>query len=117
MDKNTIKENKREFDFWLEDGEVLYRYKNEEHHSDLGWMKMSDGVNFFSSNCIYIMNDSAVEFRKAIVDGKKIEFRTLVEQDEKSNVDNDVYEWKVLNICNKKDFAFNENLSDYRIAQ
>ena len=115
MDKLTVKNNKREFDFWLEDGEVLYRYINSEHHAETGWQKMPDGVNFFSPKCHYVINDDAVEFRKAIVDGKKIEFFDIKEE-HPTDKSKDVYDWKVLNIC-KKDFYFNDDLTQYRVAK
>ena len=81
-------------------------------------MKMSDNVNFFTPNCIYVMNDKAVEFRKAIADGKKIKFRFLVEEDENGDVSKNVYEWRVLDICNNKSFSFNDDfLCDYMISE
>lgn len=95
MDKNTIKKYKKEFDAWLNDQDVFYRYKKEDFHKDIGWSKLTESANFFSSNCIYILNDEFVDFRKAIADGKIIEVYTLVKQ-HKTNPFLDEFKWKKL---------------------
>ena len=74
MNKAVITQYKDVFDFWLKSGTVLYRYKQDSDFLDLGWMEMSDTANFFSANCFYVQDDKYAKYRKALADGKTIQY-------------------------------------------
>ncbi len=69
---------------------------------------------FFSSNCIYILNDKHVEFRKAIADGKKIKMYLLQKEDE-FDEDKDIYDWVELKDIDYN-YSFEENSNLYTIV-
>lgn len=68
MDKATIKKYKSEFNAWLDDKDVLYRYVRDDFHTESGWMVLTGGVNLFSPNCIYITPEYK-EIKQAYYDG------------------------------------------------
>lgn len=75
MDKSTLLAYKDVFNFWIDGGSVLCRYKDKQHHKEAGWMELNEDTNFFSANCFYIENDAYVEWRKARTENKTIEFK------------------------------------------
>lgn len=79
MDKKIINKFKKEFDTWLDGEEVLCRYINEDFYADTGWMDLTENANFFSANCIYIIKDKYAELRKAIAEGKTIQYNRATE--------------------------------------
>lgn len=115
MNKNTIKKYKKAFDSWLEKDEVLCRYKRDDFHEDIGWMRLNENVNFFSDNCIFILNDFAVELRKAIAEHKTIQFWKIKEQHQ-TYKSKDTYEWIELRNIDVN-YAFEKDLKLYRIKE
>lgn len=69
MNKELIKKYKNEFNHWLEEGKILYKHK----HSIAWWT--NDCWNYSSDYVqAIIINDDFVEFRKALAEGKTIQF-------------------------------------------
>ena len=70
MNKQLINKYKPEFDHWLNEGSVLI-------NSDLGWCPIATefawGCNI-SVDALLVINDEYVEFRKALAEGKTIEY-------------------------------------------
>lgn len=69
MNKELIKKYKNEFNHWLKEGKILYKHK----HSIAWW---TDDCWNYSSDYVQaiIINDDFVEFRKALAEGKTIQF-------------------------------------------
>ena len=82
MNKELIKKYKVEFNYWLNGGELLYSYIDDK----LLWKSMDEiDKNTYpvyirnpfqlSEHHIIIINDEYVEFRKALAEGKTVEFK------------------------------------------
>ena len=70
MNKQLINKYKHEFDHWLNEGSVLI-------NSDLGWCPIATEFTWscnISVNTLFIINDEYVELRKALAEGKTIEY-------------------------------------------
>ena len=72
MNKQLINKYKPEFDHWLKGGKMLFKYTI----MDENWLHRGNQHEW--DNChissIYIINDEYVEFRKALAEGKTIEY-------------------------------------------
>ena len=68
MNKELINKYKPEFDHWLNDGELLL-YDIVD-----GWQLLQDDSVFNSQFSTIVINDEFVEFRKALAEGKVIEY-------------------------------------------
>ena len=70
MNKQLINKYKHEFDHWLNEGSVLI-------NSDLGWCPIATEFAWscnISVDALFVINDEYVEFRKALAEGKVIEY-------------------------------------------
>ena len=113
MDKQTVLAHMTVFTHWLNDGKVLVRYTNPDFFAELGWMPFSNASNFWSSNCMYIIDDQYVEYRKHLHAGGTIECYLIHEQ--MDNPIDDVYTWQHLSIATgNPSFTFSSDLQ-YRI--
>ena len=103
MNIELIKKYKVEFDHWLNGGKLLAYYKTDEEPkwwSDEESMNY-DGVDNFSSilqnslkleDVLIVIDDEYVEFRKALAEGKIVQYYECVHQNELcSNLDK--YDW------------------------
>lgn len=80
MNIKLIKTYKAEFDHWLNDGSVIWQSNGGKE-----WREVRD-INCFKNSSVQIkdvkhivINDEYVEFRKALCDGKTIQFKDLTE--------------------------------------
>ena len=77
MNKELIKTYKAEFDHWLNGGTLLYRCFNYIEQEFTAWEKCNAGFSWNTSGihtpCI-IINDEYVEFRKALAEGKTVQY-------------------------------------------
>ena len=75
MNIDTIKKYKNEFDHFVNGGKLLWARARD---SKLSWLKATGNhQEFFNTNeeyYIYIIDDEYVEFRKALAEGKTIEY-------------------------------------------
>lgn len=73
MNKEIINKFKKEFEHWLKGGKILYRRRNWVNPNS--WQS-SDQIweHPDNSNLDIIINDEYVEFRKALADGKIVEY-------------------------------------------
>lgn len=78
MNKELIKKYKKEFDYWLDNPDNLLFY--DEHHNgwynlhyDYQWNCTVEEVEEFGKYG-YVINDEYVEFRKALAEGKIIQY-------------------------------------------
>ena len=70
MNKQLINKYKPEFDHWLNGGSILIK-------SDLGWCPIATEFAWscnISVDALFVFNDEYVEFRKALAEGKTIEY-------------------------------------------
>ena len=72
MNKELIKKYKKEFDHWLNGGEVLFFYWEDWYSSTYNPEMV---FNHISPDDVkyYVINDEYVEFRKALAEGKSIQ--------------------------------------------
>ena len=73
MNKELIKKYKKEFDYWLNGGEVLFFYWEDWYSSTCNPEMV---FNHISPDDVkyYIINDEFVEIRKALAEGKTIQY-------------------------------------------
>ena len=79
MNTELIKKYKKEFDYWVNGGKILMHYGNK-------WIPVALDAKweFFISDLEemrsfgYVIADEYVEFRKALAEGKTIEYYTIV---------------------------------------
>ena len=97
MNKELIKKYKEEFDYWLNGGSLEYKVFN------YGWA-VSNNVTFnweLPENIEHIViRDEYVEFRKALAEGKKIEFLDNVDNswtpfDDRVGFGNHIREYRI----------------------
>lgn len=74
MNTELIKKYKAEFDHFLNDGKVICRTE-----SDGPWHNVDNSTWEIESDIVFIINDDYVEFRKALCEGKTIQFKDLTE--------------------------------------
>lgn len=97
MNIELIKKYKAEFDHWLNGGEVIYNFKDNRKFYNLTWDESIDALNYI------IVNDEYVEFRKALAEGKTIQWTSSDNQ----------YDYPLWEIVTKIDTYFPVNR--YRI--
>ena len=116
MNKELIKKYKKEFNSWLENIDVIWKSKG-------GTFRSISDINCFdlrrvsdSSMVSYIIiNDEYVELRKALTEGKTIQFYDVVEQHE-TNPSLDVYGWRDFKSF-KPNSSFTFPIDKYRIKE
>lgn len=67
MNRDIIKANKKEFDYWLENGKNSILVK-----AILGWTPLDIDSNWNLEGYEIVINDKLVAYRKALVEGKKV---------------------------------------------
>lgn len=73
MNKELINKYKPEFDHWLNGGELLLGYKSKVE--PIEWkILVEDDWDYCTTKHIIIINDKYVEFRKALVEGKIVQY-------------------------------------------
>lgn len=71
MNKELILKYKKEFEHWLQGGELLFKHRNSTAWwTDVYWAYSTDYIQ------AVIINDEYKEFRKALAEGKTIQFKT-----------------------------------------
>lgn len=110
MNKELIKKYKKEFDHWLNGGEVLYFYWEDWYSSTCNPEMV---FNHISPDDVkyYVINDEFVEFRKALAEGKTIQYNFGNHGINKKDFPN---EWKDLD-QSIRILADRACLEDYRI--
>ena len=75
MNKELINKYKPEFDHWLNDGSILVKYVNK-NQAESGYKDWHEDNDVFESNLDYliIINDQYSIYRKALAEGKTIEY-------------------------------------------
>jgi hypothetical protein len=71
MNKELIKKYKAEFDHWLNGGSLLLG--QEKPDNTFEWV-LPTVIPWNNISCTYIINDKYVEFRKALAEGKTVQF-------------------------------------------
>lgn len=131
MNKELIKKYKKEFDHWINEGSLLARVITSDEDDFLYtiWYEVDNKVlalEEWTSNYLFnltdiqtnyykpqfIIDDEYVEFRKAIIEGKTIQYYDCVFQHELC-VNLDKYDWIDLSIATSS-FTFSDKLK-YRI--
>ena len=101
MNKKLIKKYKKEFDYWLEGGDIIAKFKNG------GWVKSSPNIDFSwavpEQVLAIVIDDEYVEFRKALAEGKTIQHYNTIHTPHK---------WT--DVIYKDTIKFSDNIS-YRI--
>ena len=70
MNKQLIKKYKAEFDYWLDGGKLQAKFVYDE------WVEApKDIFSYNMVNFVLVIDDEYVEFRKALAEGKVIEFK------------------------------------------
>lgn len=69
MNKEVIKKYKKEFDWWLTGGEVFIQDQNGKW-----FIKQNDHWTYDGA---YVINDKYVELRKALVEGKTVQYKAF----------------------------------------
>lgn len=69
MNKELIKKYKAEFDHWLNGGRLLSKHINNKD-----WYEATD-PSFSNINVSYVIYDEYVELRKALAEGKTVQYR------------------------------------------
>lgn len=80
MNKETIKRYQNEFNHWLNEGTLLWTRSRD---TTKVWTPAREThTDFFSTNdeyYIYVINDEYVEFRKALAEGKTIQYNPITQ--------------------------------------
>lgn len=75
MNKALVKKYKKEFDHWLNDGTLLMANKNIK-----SWITLTNNTwdveENFINDLLIVINDEYAEFRKALAEGKTVEYMT-----------------------------------------
>jgi molybdopterin converting factor small subunit len=78
MNRELIKKYKKEFDYWLDNPDNLLFKSNIDKESK--WRKFDDSgddwtwTHHYNDKVKIVINDEYVEFRKALAEGKTIQF-------------------------------------------
>ena len=75
MNKELIKKYKAEFDHWLDGGKLLQKQINLVIPAE--WEEFLEDWDWPIDELAVIINDEYVEFRKALAEGKIIQYRNL----------------------------------------
>ena len=75
MNKELIKKYKKEFDHWLNGGEVLFFYWGDWYSSTYNPKMVFNHINPDDVKC-YVINDEYATYRKASAEGKVVEVAT-----------------------------------------
>lgn len=79
LQKEEIKRNLTAFNYWLQDsGDLLYRKRNTDGKFSEWKLSLSPFSSPFEDGAEYIINDELVEFRKALAEGKTIQYNPLL---------------------------------------
>ena len=92
MRKETIIKYEKEFLAWCKDESVLLGAPASMHDKTLIWREVRDFNDWKPLDTVYVLNDSYSDYRKALAEGKSIEFYELVDEDEFDST-KDVYKW------------------------
>ena len=72
MNKELIKKYKQEFEYWLNGGKLQAKFVYDE------WVEApKDIFSYNMVNFVLVIDDEYVEFRKALAEGKIIQYRNL----------------------------------------
>lgn len=73
MNKELIKKYKTEFDHWLYGGKLQVKFVNDP------WEEAPEDIFSYNAvNFVLVIDDEYIEFRKALVEGKAIEYQNWV---------------------------------------
>ena len=73
MNKELIKKYKKEFDHWLNGGEVLFFYWGDWYSSTYNPKMVFNHINPDDVKC-YVINDEYATYRKALAEGKTVQY-------------------------------------------
>lgn len=77
MNKELIKKYKVEFDHWLNGGKILYASYDLDEKNYSAWYELHHDCKWDYNNAYrfkFIINDAYVEFRKALAEGKTLQY-------------------------------------------
>ena len=92
MRKETIIKYEKEFLAWCKGESILLGAPASMHDKTLIWREVRDFNDWKPLDTVYVLNDSYSDYRKALAEGKSIEFYELVDEDEFDST-KDVYKW------------------------
>ena len=92
MRKETILNYEKEFLAWCKGESILLGAPASMHDKTLIWREVRDFNDWKPLDTVYVLNDSYSDYRKALAEGKSIEFYELVDEDEFDST-KDVYKW------------------------
>lgn len=78
MNKELIKKYKVEFDHWLNGGKLLYASYDLDEKNYSAWYELHHDCKWDYNNAYrfkFIINDAYVEFRKALAEGKNVQYQ------------------------------------------
>ena len=78
MNKELIKKYKKEFDHYINGGTVLAKYPKLQDEEASEWLE-DDTVFDNLEEALIVINDKFVEIRKAIVEGRQVQFKNSTE--------------------------------------
>ena len=108
MDKELIKKYKQEFEHWLTGGELLFMPEDRQT-----WFNTLRTEIDWSIKGTYVINDTYVQLRIALTEGKTIQIYGCIEQNV-SNASLDIYGWKDFKSF-KPHSIFSYDVENYRI--
>ena len=101
MSRDGINKHIEVFEHWRKGGTVLVSLRNTTMNTWEKWKERTDPL-FFSTQARYLINDEYVKLRKALADGKSIQYNTSC------NVNDS---WEDLSLAH----IFSGPISNYRI--
>lgn len=99
MRKETITKYEKEFLAWCKNESVLLGAPASTHDKTLIWREVRDFNDWEPLDTVYVLNDSYSHYRKALAEGKTIQFKT-----------GDCRNWVDIN-----DPKFSQPLTSYRV--
>lgn len=90
MNKELIKKYKTEFNHWIDGGKVIFAASTEMMTNSTRWEYLLSDTEW-NIDTVFIQDDEYVEFRKALAEGKTIQYWECVEQ--KPCISDDKYDW------------------------
>lgn len=92
MRKETIIKYEKEFIAWCKGESVLLGETDPTHDRTLIWREVRDFNDWKPLDTVYVLNDSYSIYKKALAEGKVIQYYECVYQDERyANLDK--YDW------------------------